>query len=153
MHTSFKSAIRYIAANLAVAIIVIMYAPPEMRTGCYAVQLLALVQNTAFSMVSRSRNRNDIRYHLIASILSNSIWFLTFQQLLEYKMTFLLFIPYTVGTVTGSVWGAKISMVIERMLMAASDDHLENTKLLALEARIEVLEHQSITSAGSSPAT
>ena len=36
-----------------------------------------------------------------------------------------LFVPYCVGTVCGSVFGVKASMVIERMLGAESDAHLK----------------------------
>jgi hypothetical protein len=40
-------------------------------------------------------------------------------------MTFSLFPTYCIGTVVGSIVGVKISMIIERMLGAASDDHLK----------------------------
>ncbi len=39
-----------------------------------------------------------------------------------------MFIPYTLGTVVGSVSGAKISMWIELRLMASSDEHLKRTR-------------------------
>jgi hypothetical protein len=76
------------------------------------------------SLVSRSRNRSSIRYHIIASIFSNGVWYATFSYLVVNKMPMDLFIPYTVGTVTGSVWGVKISMWIEKILHAESDSHL-----------------------------
>lgn len=93
--------------------------------SCYKIMGLAFAQNVSFSIVSRSRNRNDMRYHLIAAVCSNGIWFLTFRQLVQADMNFVLFIPYTIGTVTGSVWGARTSMVIERWLGAESDSHLK----------------------------
>lgn len=40
-------------------------------------------------------------------------------------MNFVLFIPYVIGTVIGSVYGVKISMRIEKWLGAASDSHLK----------------------------
>jgi hypothetical protein len=89
---------------------------------------LAYFQNVSFSIVSRSRNRNNLTYHLIAAIFSNTIWFLTFRQLVIANMNFALFVPYTVGTVAGSLTGVKISMYIERWLDAASDDHLKRTE-------------------------
>jgi hypothetical protein len=89
------------------------------------IMALAFAQNTAFSVVSRSRNRNDMRYHLIAAVASNGIWFLTFRELVTQEMNFALFIPYTVGTVAGSILGVKISMKIEQWLGAASDSHLK----------------------------
>ena len=86
---------------------------------------LAFVQNVSFSIVSRSRNRDNIRYHIIAATFSNSIWFLTFRQLVLADMSFMLFIPYCLGTVAGSVFGVKISMLIEKLLGASADAHLD----------------------------
>ena len=87
--------------------------------------ILAYIQNISFSIVSRSRNRNNIRYHVIAATFSNSIWFLTFRELVISEMNWLLFIPYVIGTVAGSVSGVKISMKIEKWLGAYSDSHLK----------------------------
>ena len=42
-------------------------------------------------------------------------------------MSFGLFIPYTIGTVLGSLFGVKLSMLIERWLGAVSDSHIEET--------------------------
>lgn len=86
---------------------------------------LAFIQNVSFSVVSRSRNRDNIKYHIIASFFSNSIWFLTFRELVLSDMSFLFFLPYCVGTVFGSVFGVKISMKIEKLLNAQSDSHLK----------------------------
>jgi uncharacterized membrane protein YfcA len=89
---------------------------------------LAFVQNISFSIVSRSRNRNNKQYHIIAAIFSNSIWFLTFRELILGEMNWMLFIPYVIGTVVGSTYGMTISMKIERWLGATSDGHLSNDK-------------------------
>lgn len=86
---------------------------------------LAFVQNVAFSLVSRSRNRDNISYHIAASVASNVVWFLTFRQLITAEMSLGLLPTYTVGTVLGSVFGVKVSMVVERWLGAASDSHLK----------------------------
>jgi hypothetical protein len=110
---------------------------------------LAFIQNISFSIVSRSRNRNNIRYHLIAAFFSNTIWFLTFRQLVKADMTFILFIPYCIGTMLGSVFGVKISMWIEKLLGAAADGHLGkiNSKVTAndLAAYWEYLEKMSMS--------
>ena len=88
--------------------------------------VLAFCQNTSFSIVSRSRNRNSKTYHLIAAIFSNGVWFATMKYLIVTKdMTWMLFIPYTIGTVSGSVTGQAISMWIERKLNLQADDHLK----------------------------
>lgn len=86
--------------------------------------VLAFIQNVSFSIVSRSRNRDNMTYHIIASLFSNSIWFLTFRELIIGEMNFVLFVPYVVGTIFGSVYGVKISMKIEKWLNARSDSHL-----------------------------
>jgi hypothetical protein len=95
---------------------------------------LAFFQNVAFSIVSRSRNRNNLTYHLIAATLSNTIWFLTFRALVTANMDFILFVPYTVGTVAGSLYGVKVSMKIETWLGAASDSHIKTVPQLAMSA-------------------
>lgn len=96
--------------------------------NCLYILFLAFAQNTSFSVVSRSRNRDNITYHIIASVFSNGIWFLTFRELVTKDMNFILFLPYTLGTVSGSVCGVRVSMWIERLLGAASDSHLEPKK-------------------------
>lgn len=85
---------------------------------------LALIQNISFSMVSRSRNRDNMKYHIIASFFSNTLWFLTLRQLVLADLNVLLFIPYAIGTVTGSVLGVKVSMRIEKWLGATADGHI-----------------------------
>lgn len=85
---------------------------------------LAFIQNVSFTLVSRSRNRDNLKYHLLASFFSNTIWFLTFRELVTANMNLLLFVPYVIGTMAGSVYGVTVSMRIERWLGATSDGHL-----------------------------
>ena len=87
--------------------------------------LLSFAQNIAFSLVSRARNRNNFWYHLIAAVFSNIVWFLTFRVLVTQNMTWSLLVPYTIGTVSGSLFGAQISMKIEKWLGATSDGHMK----------------------------
>lgn len=94
-------------------------------TAYLTILLLAFAQNVAFSLVSRSRNRDSVKYHIIAAIFSNAVWYLTFRQLVAADMSLDLFVPYTIGTVSGSVYGVKISMFIERLIGATSDGHLK----------------------------
>jgi len=86
---------------------------------------LAFVQNVSFSVVSRSRNRDNMRYHMIAAFFSNSIWFLTFRELVRADMNLVLFMPYCVGTMIGSLCGVRVSMFIEKLLGASADGHLK----------------------------
>lgn len=87
--------------------------------------LLSFVQGIGFSVVSRSRNRDNKWYHIIASVFSNGLWFLTFRELVKSDMDYTLLVPYILGTVIGSVYGMKISMKIESWLGASADGHLK----------------------------
>jgi len=86
--------------------------------------VLAFVQNISFSIVSRSRNRDNLKFHLIAAFFSNSIWFLTFRHLIRSDMSLYLFPWYCAGTMLGSVFGVRISMMIEKWCGASADAHV-----------------------------
>lgn len=95
-----------------------------MFEGLYSyiyILVIAFIQNVAFSITSRSRNRNNKRYLMIASTFSNGIWFLTFKELVMHDMNFTLFIPYVIGNVFGSVQGVNVSMWIEKKIGALAD--------------------------------
>ena len=82
---------------------------------------VAFIQNVSFSMVSRSRNRDNMWYHSICSVFSNGLWLVTFSYLgkeLIIDSNYVMAIPYIVGTVSGSVFGAKVSMKIEKLIGA-----------------------------------
>ena len=64
-------------------------------------------------------------YHIIASIFSNAIWFLTFRQLQVKHWTNELFVPYALGGTVGSVTGVGLSMGIEKAIGASSDSHIK----------------------------
>ncbi len=82
--------------------------------------ILAFVQNISFTMVSRSRNRSNMTYHAICSVFSNGIWFLTMHQLVVADLNYWLLVPYIIGTVSGSLFGAKASMKIEKAIGATT---------------------------------
>lgn len=88
---------------------------------------LAFVQNVSFSIVSRSRNRDNMTYHLIAAVFSNGIWFLTMRELVLADLSLTLVLPYIFGTVAGSLFGARVAMRIERLISASADGHLTKT--------------------------
>lgn len=83
--------------------------------------LFSAAQQAAFSMVSRSRNRDNMAYHVIASIFSNGVWFLTFRQLQVQNWTLGSYFPYTTGGAVGSLVGVGTSMAIEKNLNIASN--------------------------------
>lgn len=77
---------------------------------------LAFIQNIAFTMTSRSRNRDHMIWHATCSVLSNGIWFITMRELIVADLNMQLIMPYIIGTVSGSLLGAKVSMRIEKLL-------------------------------------
>jgi len=83
-----------------------------------AILVLAFVQNISFTMVSRSRNRDNMTYHATCSVFSNGIWFLTMRELVVADLTLFLLLPYVIGTVSGSLFGASVSMKIEKLIGA-----------------------------------
>ena len=87
--------------------------------------LVSFFQNISFAMVSRARNRDSIAYHMVAAWFSNAVWFATLSYLVYFGMSWALFVPYTCGTVAGSLTGVKISMFIEKLLGATSDSHIK----------------------------
>ena len=89
---------------------------------------LSFIQNIAFTITSRSRNRDNKSYHVFASMSSNVIWFLTFKQLITTDMDLLMLLPYIIGTTLGSVYGMGVSMKIEKRLGATADSHVTKTK-------------------------
>ena len=63
-------------------------------------------------------------FHAIASVFSNGIWFLTMRELVLADLSLWLLVPYVIGTVAGSLFGAKVSMRIEKWLGATADGHV-----------------------------
>lgn len=77
---------------------------------------LAVVQSMSFSVVSRARNRDNLTYHAVASVVSNFVWFVTMRELVVSEMSFDLAIPYIAGMTVGSIAGSLVSVKIESML-------------------------------------
>jgi hypothetical protein len=105
-----------------------MFMTTEQTIGILTIFALAYMQNISFSIVSRSRNRNNMKYHLVAAFFSNGVWFLTFRQLILADMTWLFLTPYVIASVAGSITGAKVSMWIENILGASADGHMKEKK-------------------------
>lgn len=82
---------------------------------------LAFVQNVSFTLVSRARNRDNMWYHAICAVFSNGIWMLCV-GLLGYEVllngNYWMAMPYMIGTVSGSLFGAKAAMRIEERIGA-----------------------------------
>ncbi len=102
---------------------------------------LAFFQNVAFSLVSRSRNRNSNNYHLIAAVLSNGVWFLTMSHMISRGMPMAMLFPFLAGTTLGSLYGAHVSMKIESWLGLTADvtkdPIIEKTECLGITEKTE----------------
>jgi uncharacterized membrane protein YfcA len=64
-------------------------------------------------------------YHAVAAVMSNAVWFLTMRELVLSELSYSMILPYVAGTCAGSLFGAKVSMAIEKRIGATSDGHLE----------------------------
>lgn len=71
---------------------------------------LTILQNASFTLVSRARNSNSIRYHAIASVLLNGIWLLVIRHVVINFNNWQLMITYVIGSVTGSILMHFIAM-------------------------------------------
>lgn len=87
--------------------------------------LVSLLQGISFSLISRSRNRDNITYQVIASLLGNFLWYLTMRYLVLSEMSFEVGVPFVLGTTLGGLIGVKCSMYIEKILHATSDGHIK----------------------------
>lgn len=81
----------------------------------------AYVQNIAFALTSRSRNRSSATYHFIAVLLATLVFFWMLRRLITSELNLVLIVPYTAGTVLGSLTGAQVSAWIEKRIGAVSD--------------------------------
>lgn len=80
--------------------------------------LLLVVQNAAFTWVSRARNSGSYAYHAIAAVFSNGVWFASQLILISVAIkpgmqvgdAIRLGTVYVSGTVTGSVLMHWISL-------------------------------------------
>jgi len=71
---------------------------------------LVILQNAAFTLVSRARNSKSLLYHGIASVLSNGIWLLVIRQVVTNFDKPILMWTYLVGSVIGSLGMHYVAM-------------------------------------------
>ncbi len=80
--------------------------------------VLLIFQNAAFTWVGRARNSGSMSYHAIASVFSNSVWFVSQYFFISFmvkpdmplKEFLTIAVIYTAGTVIGSVAMHAISL-------------------------------------------
>lgn len=80
--------------------------------------LSAALQNSAFTLTSRARQRSSDRYVEWTAVFSNGIWFLTLSVLVMGSLAPSLYIPYIAGCAIGSLWGQGLALRIERAIGA-----------------------------------
>ena len=80
--------------------------------------VLAFIQNVSFTMTSGARNRDRLVYHAVCAACSSGLWFVTMHYLVATELNWIMAVPYLIGTVTGSLFGAKVSMKIEKLIGA-----------------------------------
>lgn len=71
---------------------------------------LVILQNAAFTLMSRARNSDSIAFNAIASVLSNGLWVIVFRQLALNLDKPVLFITYVIASVIGSTLMHYVSM-------------------------------------------
>jgi hypothetical protein len=86
--------------------------------------LLLVVQNAAFTLVSRARNSDSLLYHAKAAVLSNGVWYasqlILFASMYEAMKTgsyldmAITGVVYTAGTMTGSLAMHAYALKYER---------------------------------------
>jgi len=81
----------------------------------------AYVQNIAFALNSRSRNRSSAKYHFIAVLLATVVFFWMLERLIRSDLTLALILPYVAGTVAGSITGVQLSTWIEKRIGAIAN--------------------------------
>lgn len=81
----------------------------------------AVLQASAFTVVSRARQRNHELYIEWSSVFSNSIWFMTLNLLVVNEMASYLVIPYIVGMGIGSLWGQNVAIHLEAEIGASME--------------------------------
>lgn len=81
----------------------------------------ALLQTSAFTIVSRARQRNHEQYLEWASVFSNGIWFITLNILVVNSLASYLWVPFLVGSGIGSLWGQAFAMRLEAEISARMD--------------------------------
>jgi hypothetical protein len=72
--------------------------------------LLTILQNASFTLVSRARNSGSLKYNLVASVLSNGIWYLVIQKIITNPNSTLTGVVYVIGATIGSVLMQWVAM-------------------------------------------
>lgn len=83
--------------------------------------VVALVQNMAFTLVSRSRNSGNPARHFKAAVGSNGIWFICnyfilFPEMMKvveqgnWLLKFIYMVVYVIATTLGSTWMMKMNL-------------------------------------------
>ncbi|TSC60371.1 MAG: hypothetical protein LiPW15_249 [Parcubacteria group bacterium LiPW_15] len=103
------------------------------------VMVLAYVQNTTYSLQSRSANRNSNAYHLLAAVAANFAFFWSLRLLVKSDLPTALLAPYVFATILGTLHGNTISIKIESALGLSPEGAKGRPQLLKLWPTVAVL--------------
>lgn len=85
----------------------------------WPIALLGVVQNIAFTFVSRGRNSGSLLYHLVAAFFSNGMYilllFFTIDQVRQaHQMPVEFLVVYTLSTMSGSIFAHWLALKMEK---------------------------------------
>ncbi len=103
------------------------------------VMVLAYVQNTTYSLQSRSASRNSNAYHLVAAVAANFAFFWSLRLLVRNDLPVALLAPYVFATILGTLHGNSISIKIESVLGLSPEGAKGRPQLLKLLPTVIVL--------------
>lgn len=103
------------------------------------VMSLAYVQNTTYSLQSRSANRNSNAYHLVAAVAANFAFFWSLRLLVRNDLPIVLLAPYVFATILGTLHGNSISIKIESTLGLSPEGAKGRPQFLKLLPTVAIL--------------
>gem|GEM_PF-6631687 len=86
------------------------------------------LNESLFSLLRRSRNSDNVIYHIVVSVSQSLTWYLLYRNLSLNGMAMTLFPAYCFGSICGSLFGQKLSEKIEAAIGASADAHLTSSK-------------------------
>ena len=85
------------------------------------VVIMAFFQNLAYGLQARARMRDNNTYHVIAIFVASFSFFYTLQYLSRNNLPLILLPTYIAATCYGTLWGNRVSMLIEKKIRAVVD--------------------------------
>ena len=74
-------------------------------------------------MMGRARNRNNLVYHGILVAASNLLWIVFMKELISSDTMTMIY--GSIGSTIGAICGQPLSMYVENLIGAKSDEHIK----------------------------